>query len=113
MLGRVVRRCNFRYGKFGVAELSEEIVIFDIDGTLADVSERIHHLKKKPKNWEGFFAGIAQDKAIRSMVRLCNILYAAGIRIILCSGRNEPYRAETVAWLTQQGVNYHELLLRR
>ena len=93
--------------------MSEEIVIFDIDGTLADVSERIHHLKKQPKNWEGFFAGMAQDKAIRSMVRLCNILYAAGIRIILCSGRQEKHRAETVAWLTQQGVNYHELLLRK
>ena len=93
--------------------MSEEIVIFDIDGTLADVSERIHHLKKQPKDWEGFFGGMAQDKAIRSMVRLCNLLYAAGIIIILCSGRNEEHRAETVAWLTQQGVNYHDLLLRR
>ena len=27
--------------------MDDEIVIFDIDGTLADVSERIHHLKKK------------------------------------------------------------------
>jgi phosphoglycolate phosphatase-like HAD superfamily hydrolase len=29
--------------------MSEEIVIFDIDGMLADVSECIHHIKKKPK----------------------------------------------------------------
>jgi FMN phosphatase YigB (HAD superfamily) len=97
----------------GGKALSAEIVIFDIDGTLADVSERIHHLKKKPKNWAGFFAGIAQDKAISSMVRLCNLLYAADIKIILCSGRNEKHRAETVVWLAQQGVNYHELLLRQ
>ena len=55
--------------------VTEEIVIFDIDGTLADVSERIHHVKKKPKNWNAFFQGMAQDKAIHSMVRLCNILY--------------------------------------
>jgi len=56
--------------------VTEELVIFDIDGTLADVSERIHHVSKKPKNWNAFFAGMAQDKAIHSMVRLCNILHA-------------------------------------
>jgi phosphoglycolate phosphatase-like HAD superfamily hydrolase len=54
--------------------MSEELVIFDIDGTLADVSQRIRRLKKKPKNWEAFFRGMVQDKAIHSMVRLCNIL---------------------------------------
>ena len=59
--------------------MTNETVIFDIDGTLADVSERIHHLRKKPKNWDAFFEGMAQDKAIRSIVRLCNILYASGI----------------------------------
>ena len=91
----------------------EEIVIFDIDGTLADVSERIHHLRRKPKDWDAFFAGMAQDKTIQSMVRLCNLLYAAGVTIILCSGRNEKHRQETVAWLAEKGVNYHKLLLRK
>ncbi len=93
--------------------MTKEIVIFDIDGTLADVSERIHHVRKKPKNWPAFFEGMAQDKAIHSMVRLCNILYASGIRIVLCSGRNEEHRAQTIEWLAGQGVNYHDLLLRR
>lgn len=93
--------------------MTDEIVIFDIDGTLADVSERIHHVRKKPKNWNAFFAGMAQDKAIHSMVRLCNILYASRIQITLCSGRSEKHRDETVKWLAEQGVNYHELLLRK
>jgi predicted secreted acid phosphatase len=93
--------------------MSDEVVIFDIDGTLADISERVHHIRKKPKNWNAFTAGMAQDKAIHSMIRLCNILYAAGLRIILCSGRNEANRPETVEWLAKQGVPYHELLLRR
>jgi hypothetical protein len=92
--------------------MDEEIVIFDIDGTLADVSERIHHLRKVPQDWEAFFEGMAQDKAVRSMVRLCNLLYSSGLRVILCSGRGEEHRAETVGWLDRQGVNYHALLLR-
>lgn len=93
--------------------MAEELVIFDIDGTLADISERVHHVRRKPKNWNAFNAGMAQDKAIRSMVWLCNILYAAGVRIVLCSGRNEKNRPETVEWLDRHGVNYHELLLRK
>lgn len=93
--------------------MAQEIVIFDIDGTLADVSERIHHVRKKPKNWNAFFQGMAQDKAIHSMVRLCNLLFASGIHIVLCSGRSEEHRAQTIEWLAQQGVNYHELLLRK
>lgn len=93
--------------------MAEEIVIFDIDGTLADVSERIHHVRKKPKDWPAFFQGMAQDKAIHSMIRLCNILHASGIQIILCSGRSEEHRDETVKWLAEQGVSYHDLLLRK
>jgi predicted secreted acid phosphatase len=93
--------------------VADELVIFDIDGTLADVSERIHYLRKKPKDWNAFFGGMAQDKAIHSMVRLCNLLYASGIQIILCSGRSEEHRAETVKWLAEKGVNYHDLLLRK
>jgi hypothetical protein len=44
---------------------------------------------------------------------LCNILYSSGIKVILCSGRSEEHRKETVQWLTGQNVNYHELWLRR
>ena len=90
----------------------DEIVIFDIDGTLADISAREHHVRKDPKNWNAFFAGMAEDKTVASMVRLCNILYDAGVYIILCSGRNERHRAETVEWMRQQGVKYHEIRLR-
>jgi hypothetical protein len=82
--------------------VSDEIVIFDIEGTLADVSERIHYLKTKPKNWDAFFQGMAQDKVVQCMVRLCNILYASGIQILLCSGRNEQYGSETITWLAEK-----------
>jgi hydroxymethylpyrimidine pyrophosphatase-like HAD family hydrolase len=68
--------------------LAQDLVIFDIDGTLADISQRVHHIRKKPKNWNAFMEGMAKDKAIRSMVRLCNVLYEAGLHIILCSGRS-------------------------
>ncbi len=90
----------------------EEIAIFDIDGTLADISTRQHHVQAHPKNWKAFFEGMAEDKAVASVVRLCNILHDAGVYIILCSGRNEEHRPETVEWMARMGVKYHEIRLR-
>ena len=29
-------------------------IIFDIDGTLLDISHRLRHIKQKPKNWKAF-----------------------------------------------------------
>ena len=93
--------------------MTDEIAIFDIDGTLADISHRRHHVEKKPKNWKAFFQGMSQDKVVHSIARLCNILYDSGLKILLCSGRSEEHRAETIQWLAENGVNYHELILRR
>jgi phosphoglycolate phosphatase-like HAD superfamily hydrolase len=93
--------------------VSDEIVVFDIDGTLADVSERVHHVRARPRNWNAFFAKMAQDKAIVAMVRLCNLLHDAGVRIVLCSGRPERYRPQTTTWLAREDVRYDELRLRR
>jgi predicted secreted acid phosphatase len=90
-----------------------EIVVFDIDGTLADVSARLHHVREKPKNWKAFFAGMSEDKEVHAIVRLCNVVYDAGIRVVLCSGRPEEYRPQTVDWLARAGVRYDELRLRR
>ena len=90
----------------------QEIAIFDIDGTLADISGREHHVRKHPKNWKAFFAGMAEYKAAASIIRLCNILYDAGVYIILCSGRNEEHRSQTESWLEREGVKYHEIRLR-
>lgn len=87
-------------------------MIFDIDGTLADISAREHHVRSNPKNWDAFFEGMAEDKAVASMVRLCNILYDAGVYIVLCSGHNQRHRGETIRWMQREGVKYHELRLR-
>jgi hypothetical protein len=34
--------------------MKEKIVILNIDHTLADMPERIHHLQKKLKTWKAF-----------------------------------------------------------
>lgn len=38
------------------------LVVFDIDGTLANIEHRLDYVRSKPKNWKAFDAGIPNDK---------------------------------------------------
>ena len=86
--------------------------IFDIDGTLADLTHRLHFIRDGKKDWNSFKHFCFADKPIPHMVELCRNLYWAarageshqqydGPRweIVLMSGRNECQRAATVEWL--------------
>jgi hypothetical protein len=39
-------------------------VIVDIDGTLADLSHRLHHVRNGGHNWDEFFAGVSGGKKL-------------------------------------------------
>ncbi len=74
-------------------------VIFDLDGTLADCSHRLHFIQTKPKNWNAFFTGMANDKPIVPTVTLAQNLHEGGHRLIFCTGRPIKHHGETQSWL--------------
>ena len=43
-------------------------IIVDIDGTLADLSHRRHHVENGKRNWSAFFAELSNDKPVESVV---------------------------------------------
>lgn len=56
----------------------KQIVIFDIDGTLANAEHRVHHLQKEPKDWDAFFAGCTQDTPIEPVMELVRLFFVTG-----------------------------------
>jgi len=74
-------------------------VICDIDGTLADLTHRRHHVREKPKNWPAFFAGMDNDDVILPVRNVIRNLRKAGSRVFFVSGRNERDRDRTRRWL--------------
>lgn len=50
--------------------------LFDIDGTVADVSHRLRHIQKQPKDWRAFFAAVQDDLPIPHMIDLARRLRA-------------------------------------
>lgn len=76
--------------------------LFDIDGTLADCSHRLHHIQSKPKDWRAFFAACADDKPIPHMIELAKRLWATA-PLVFVSGRSDECFDATITWMAQQG----------
>jgi phosphoglycolate phosphatase-like HAD superfamily hydrolase len=85
--------------------------VFDIDGVLADVGHRLHHLRGRPKNWDAFFAAAAADPVLPT--GKARVLAAAEQHaIVYLSGRPERLRTLTQRWLHQHGFPVGVLVLR-
>lgn len=80
-------------------------VIVDIDGTLATrVTDR------SPYDWQR----VGEDAPVAAVVTTVRALHAAGLTILVMSGRDEECRAQTESWLLHHlGVEYDLLLMRR
>lgn len=79
-----------------------DTVIFDIDGTLADVTHRVHHLLKEPKDWDAFKKGHQGDTPLPPSIILEGMRLLktkTPLRIIYLTGRSEDEREATVEWL--------------
>ena len=87
-------------------------IICDIDGTLADCRHRLRHvLPGGKRDWESFFAGMADDNVVYP-VRAAVQSLARDYKIVLCSGRPEKYRGVTVKWLDEWCVPFDSLYMR-
>jgi hypothetical protein len=85
--------------------------IVDIDGTVADLSHRRHHVESSPKNWPAFHAGASNDAPIGHMHEI--VLQLEKVRpIVYVSGRHEALRSVTEYWLLLHGIWYGSMYMR-
>lgn len=86
--------------------------VVDIDGVVADVRHRLHHLDSRPKNWDAFFAAAPGDPLLDEGAAVVAEL-VAGHELVWLTGRPERCRADTVRWLRQHGLPESRLIMRR
>ena len=89
------------------------IYIFDIDGTLADLSHRLHFITGEKKDWTGFYAAADGDKLIPEVVQIAIALRHNNHKIIYSTGRSEEIRDLTEEWLEYAGLPCGEVFMRR
>ena len=90
------------------------IVLCDIDGTVAETSQRLPYLQQDPKDWHGFFQNMIQDPVREDVVAQVQEQLAAGAELFMVSGRPDTYREETEWWVRHKaGLPFRALFMRR
>lgn len=93
----------------------KDIVIFDLDGTLANHEHRLHLIDKAPKDWDEFIEESKNDKLNLPVV---GFFYSVGdsnwpnFEVAIVTARPERHRDITVEWLQRNRLYPHALLMR-
>lgn len=90
------------------------VVVFDIDGTLADCSARLPLINTPNvrKDWEAFNERCAEDPVVRPIRALYKAMKEAGYTVVLLTGRSERWRSETEYWLRVNEIDHTNLFMR-
>jgi len=96
---------------------NDKWIIFDLDGTLADIEDRrIYSMNEytNKMNWEVFFdpKNIKMDKPNTPVIMMAQALKAFGYKIAILSGRSNVTKDVTKDWLNQYEVPYDILKMR-
>lgn len=81
-------------------------VIFDLDGTLADITHRTHFVRgtRKP-DWRAFFDACEDDMPVLHVIETLRAHLSAGHRVEIWSGRSDIVRDKTERWLSSWNIN--------
>jgi len=91
-------------------------VIFDLDGTLADIEkrrEKCTYVHGK-MDWNCFFDpdNIKMDKPKTEVIMMAQALKAFGYKIAIFSGRSVSTILETKQWLSDNGIEFDLIKMR-
>lgn len=74
--------------------------VFDLDGTIADITHRVHHVSGTGKpNWKAFFEECVDDLPVWEVVDSLRAHLVAGHRVEIWSARSDEVREQTEHWL--------------
>lgn len=92
-------------------------IVFDMDGTLVDVSSIRHHVEGGPdngyrKNFDAFHNDAVNCPEFEWVVRAAREASEMGYRVIQVTARSERYRPSTSWWIAEHRVPSDGLYMR-
>ena len=96
--------------------MKKDVVIFDLDGTLALIDDRRNlatNVNGK-MDWDTFFDpdNIKLDLPNDSVIEMARTLDAQGFTIVIFSGRSKATKDATAAWLDKHNVPFNIMKMR-
>ena len=95
----------------GRVALSGPVVLFDLDGVLADAGHRQHFLHLAEPNWEGFYGGVGADAPLQDGLALLDAI-RPDLPVVILTARIDDIAQTTIEWLRQHGVRWDMLVCR-
>lgn len=93
--------------------MNKSCILFDVDGTLANLSHRLPFIKNGSRDWHSFFATVGEDSPIAEVIDVLDALWHRGQdTVFLVSGRSDVCRKETIEWLEKYDIPYDGLFMR-
>lgn len=90
-----------------------DVVVVDLDGTIADCTHRLHFIQGEVKDWDAFYNACKDDAPIDSMIKMVKALNERFYHIVFLTGRSEMARSATDEWLVNNSLwDYDTLLMR-
>jgi acid phosphatase class B len=95
--------------------MSKNIVVVDIDGTIAKVGDRLKYLQQENKDWDAFYEHCDEDEPIKDIIELIELMQIHEYNIVFCTGRRELVRKKTEDWLFKNiwCLRKYKLLMRK
>ena len=92
--------------------MNKNIIIADLDGTIAIVDHRRHFVEGKHKDWTAFYEACDKDEPNQAVITILQSLREDGYIINIFSGRDDSMRRKTRKWLKENLVPFDSLLMR-
>ena len=96
--------------------MDKNIVIFDLDGTLALIDKRraISTKDNGKLDWDKFFdpKNIDLDQPNIPVIKTAQLFHSQGFRIVILSGRSDRTKDTTIDWLNQHNVPFDDIHMR-
>lgn len=91
-----------------------QFIVLDLDGTICNIEHRQH--LAAAKQWDEFHGLLEIDEpnldVLGLIQNIAEVYDEAAYDFIICTGRPEKYRNQTVAWLTKHAIPVTALVMR-
>ena len=93
--------------------MNKKVIIFDVDGTIANVEHRRHFVNQKPADWKSFSAETVNDTPVEHVCDIAKRFIAQGDEVAFFSARNESEREVTEKQISEWIGDGHKGLFLR
>lgn len=109
----VIIQMAMQYDLLGEPKM--DYVLCDLDGTLFDISHRLHYVHQDPKDWKSFFAEMDGDIARQDVLDILKRYVQDGCSIVFISARPDTYRGISEKKIVEAlgSLPYLTLIMRR